>query len=339
MTTASAGTCLLEDLVDEANGRFQRLRHGRGGDDARAAVASAASVDSVAYIESFWGRLVEAVAEDPAGLGASVETEGGERLTVAALRGAMAAGRAAGRPVSATALREVAAFAPLVVQTRVLGLATTRWADDLEHGRLALPYAIDAHRFVSLRALLPHRAAGDDAVGGNAPTLVMGGTATALALCWNLLHRVPTAWFDLAAAAPARSDLEAAWAASRELLFRLGSGSLAAFSALASACSSNSAHVAWDRAGGLGLVRLEGRLAWQMDGELAARYREILERLVPAQQGHYVGCAALHARAAPLPLAAPWADAVDPARPAIVFNELLRWVTALARAEFFPLFD
>ncbi len=130
MTTASGGTCLLEDLVDEANGRFQRLRHGRGGDDERAAAASAASGDSVAYIESFWERLVEAVAEDPAGLGASVETEGGARLTVAALRGAMAAGRAAGRAVTATELREVAAFAPLVVQTRVLGLATTR-GDDL----------------------------------------------------------------------------------------------------------------------------------------------------------------------------------------------------------------
>jgi hypothetical protein len=88
----------------------------------------------------------------------------------------------------------------------------------------------------------------------------------------------------------------------------------------------------------LTLVRDGERHTWMMSAALFERVVEMVGRIHAAQQGHYVGCAALYARAAPLALAAPYADAVEDARQSVIFAELLRWMTAVARAEYFPLF-
>lgn len=342
-TPASAAPLALDDLLAATNARYVRVRHGATGLDGAAAEAAAASVESAHYVEAFWPRVIAAIAADPARLGSElVHRQGGQnqRVTVDDVRQAMRAADGVDAAAGATpAAIKAAAFAPLVVMSRLLNAATTAFAEELESGRCPLAYAVEPARYVSLRALLPLRAAPADAVGANAPTLVMGGTATALGLCWNLLYRMPRAWQVLYGQLPPRSEMETLWDETRELLFRIGSGSLAAFVALASACSSNSAALVWDGAFDLALARRAERHVWILNEDLHGRYRARLAQVEHAQQGCYVGCAALYARADALPLAVPPADPIDSERPAQVFSEMLRWVTAVARAEYFPLFD
>jgi hypothetical protein len=325
----------VDDVLDAANARFERVRHTREASTAGEPTCLEPSRESVAYIEAFWAHVGQQIAADPRALGTSVQVPRDgvlHTITVEGIRHAMCA--EAGDDRDATI--KAAALAPLVVMNQILNQATAAWAGDLRSGRCPLAYELDAERYVSLRALLPRRGQARDAVGGNAPTLVMGGTATAIAMCWNLLGESPRALRELEGRAPDAAQMETLWAQTRELIFRIGGGSLSAFVALASACSSKSSAMAWDGAGDLGLGRRGERYVWMMNDNLYQRYQTILETVIDAQQGQYVGCAALYARVPPLPLAV---SAADEARDAVVFNEVLRWITAVARAEFFPVFD
>ena len=71
---------------------------------------------------------------------------------------------------------------------------------------------------------------------------------------------------------------------------------------------------------------------------LRSRYKALLGQISGDQHGHYVGCAALFTRAAALPLATAWADSIESDKDPIVFAELLRWITAVARKQYFPAF-
>lgn len=332
----------LDDLLEATNRRFNRLRHSAS-DDAAAAPAVRASARSVPYIRAFWPHVIEAIRSDPEQLGLTAgvnRADGTFELSAAAMRDAYIADN----PSAANAvdtLRRASVISALALMSQILGGATARWADELTAlpRRCPLDFLLDTRHFVSLRMLLPRRGQHDDRVGGNAPTLVMGGTATALTMCWNLLDRMPAAYRALTGAPMNSTAAEAVWADTRELVFRIGSGSLAAFVAMASACSSRSGAMIWDGSGDLGLTHRGGRYAWTANAALIRRYHELLAEVEADQQGSYVGCAALFTRAAALPLAPAWADAVDTHREQQVFAELLRWVTAAARRHYFPTLD
>ncbi|MGE0483127.1 MAG: hypothetical protein AB7Q81_03215 [Gammaproteobacteria bacterium] len=330
----------LDSLLDEVNARFERLRHPRGTPPADAPAAIHASVESVAYIRAFWPCLVDLIAADPTHLGLSVAvTRDGATQTLSADDLCAAFVADPGNPLPGDERRRQGALlSAQAVMGRVLNVATAAFADDLTSlpRRCPLDYLVDARRFVSLRMLLPLR--GDDisAVGGNAPTLVMGGTATALTMCWNLLGRLPDAWRELTGATLDAATAEALWSDTRELVFRIGGGSLAAFVALASACAPNPEAMQWEGMTDLGLERRGARFGWTVSEALVERYFDLLGAVVDGQQGEYLGCAALYARAAPLPLAPQWADPVDGEREEQVFAELVRWITAVARRHYFP---
>ena len=336
-------TLAIDDLIEATNSRFERVRHPRGAAADASHPAARASAESVTYINAFWPHVRAAIEADPdrLGLSATVMRDGAEHVIRAAdMREAMLADpRIEAAPDEK--LRRGTIMSAIAVMSQNLNHATATWAADLTSmpRRCPLDYLVDARRFVSLRMLLPLRGEHPDRVGGNAPTLVMGGTATALTMCWNLLAQMPRAWRELNGAPLTAADAERLWADTRELVFRLGGGSLAAFVALASACSSQAGAMIWDRAGELGLTLREGRHVWTMTPTLKHYYDEMLEEVAAAQQGHYVGCAALYARAPALPLAEQWADPVDTTREHQVLAELVRWITAVARAYYFPLFD
>ncbi|MEX2482074.1 MAG: hypothetical protein WD928_14550 [Gammaproteobacteria bacterium] len=332
----------LDDLFEATNRRFDRLRHSASG-DAAAAPAVRASANSVPYIRAFWPHVIEAIDSDPERLGltTTLRRDDGEfELSAAAMRDAYIADNPSAASAADT-LRRASVLSALALMSQILSGATARWADDLTAlpRRCPLDFLLDTRHYVSLRMLLPRRGQQDDRVGGNAPTLVMGGTATALTMCWNLLDRMPAAYRALTGTTMNSAAAEAVWTDTRELVFRIGSGSLAAFVAFASACSSQSGAMIWDGSGDLGLTRRAGRYAWTANADLSRRYRELLAEVEADQQGSYVGCAALFTRAAALPLAPAWADAVDANREQQVFAELLRWVTAAARRHYFPTLD
>ncbi|MGR8920967.1 MAG: hypothetical protein ACU85V_15235 [Gammaproteobacteria bacterium] len=330
----------VDEVFDAVNAGFERQRHPRAarGDEPPAVAASLASVD---YINAFWPHLARHIEQDPDRLGTSFLADaGGERRRVSAeeLRQAFIDDPAnAGDPQAAARLAGI--LTSLAVMSQVLNAAVADWAEDFaaRPPRCPLSFEVDVETYVSLRMLLKRREARGQ-VAGNAPTLVMGGTATAVTMCWNLLAEIPRAYGELTGEAPSRAAIEDVWADTRELIFRIGSGSLAAFVAFASACSSDSAAMRWDGAGDLGLTRRGERYAWTMNAALEARFEAMLARVQADQQGAYVGCAALYARAPALPLDSAWADPVDAERPQVVFAELVRWIAAVARRQYFPAF-
>ena len=324
----------VDDILDAGNAMFTRLRHMRqtADDDHPALTASRSSAE---YIQAFWPHVVQLIDADPRRLGLSVRASAGAQArTLADVKRALPTANWA-RAALARDADAIHMLAPLRMMSEALNAATANWAGALQREPGNCPYAVDASRYVSLRALLPRREGTSGPVGANAPTLVMGGTSTAITLCWNLLHRLPPAYREFKGVAPDTTTLELLWGHTRELMFRIGSGSLATFVAFASACSSQADALLWDGARDLGLSTVAGRPVWTMNDALFKRFVAMLGEVREAQQGHYVGCAALYARVAPLPLADDVADAADGQQPT-VFAELLRWLTAVARAEYFP---
>lgn len=335
------GTHFVDEVLEATNRTFERVRHPRGAPGPDTAAAAAASHEASACIEAFWPHVVDVIRADPRKLGLSFVTQvrgRTQRLEVDTVREAILGSIPKPRDERET-LRVASMLAPLSVMTDAMSAAADAWARELRAGRCPMGFDVEAERYVSLRALLHRRDGDPGAVGANAPTLVMGGTATALAMCWNLLYRIPGAWRALEGRDPTRTELEHVWADTRELVFRIGSGSLTAFVAFASACAPDTRVLLWDGTESLGLAERDGKHAWTMDGALHARYESLAADVAPSQRGQYVGCAALYTRTEPLPLDPRFALPVDPAQGATVFAELLRWTSAAAAAEFLPLFD
>ena len=333
MTNAAVPPVHDVDLIlDAVNAMFTRLRHSQS--EAPLPPPVAASHASVDYIEAFWPHVARLVAADPHGLGMSFEVDGQHRDLDTARRDPELRARAGND------LFALAVLAPMRVMNELLNAATVAWAQELRAPGMGCPlrYSLDAEEFVSLRTLLPNREDEHSSVGANAPTLVMGGTTTAITLCWNLLWRLPGAYRELRGQHVDRATMDELWGATRELIFRIGGGSLIAFVSFASACSSRVDGLLWDGMNDLNLAYIDGRYAWTMNDALFQRMLEMVNRLHLAQQGHYLGCAALYARAAPLALTGEQSEISDGARQPTIFAELVRWITAVARAQYFPLF-
>ena len=319
-------------ILDAINAMFTRLRHSQTDHPLPPPVV--ASHTSVEYIEAFWPHVARLIADDPQGLGMSFELDGQRRDLDHARRDPELRARA-GNDLFALSI-----LAPMRIMNELLNAATAAWAKELRAQGMGCPlrYSLDAEEYVSLRTLLPHRDDGDSPVGANAPTLVMGGTTTAITLCWNLLWRLPSAYRELTGQHVDRATIDELWTATRELIFRIGGGSLIAFVSFASACTSRVDALLWDGMGDLNLAKVDGRYVWTMNDAFFQRTLEMVNRIHLAQQGHYVGCAALYARAAPLTLLGEQSDLSDGARQPTIFSELVRWISAVARAQYFPVF-
>ena len=319
-------------IVDAVNAMFTRLRHSQQSSPLPAAVA--ASHASVAYIDAFWPHVARLIASDPSGLGMSFEVDGKRRELADARRDPDL------RASADNDLFALEILAPMRIMNELFNAATAAWAKQLRAQGMGCPlrYGLDAEQFVSLRTLLPDDEDPNSPIGANAPTLVMGGTTTAITLCWNLLWRLPSAYRELTGNPVDRATMAELWNATREIIFRIGSGSLIAFVSFASACTSRADALLWPGMNDLALARVDGRYVWTMNDALFQRLLATVNQAHLAQQGHYVGCAALYARAAPLALTGEHDDDVDATRQATIFSELVRWITTVARAKFFPLF-
>ena len=319
-------------IVDAVNAMFTRLRHSQHAEPVPDPIA--ASQLSVAYIDAFWPHVARLIASDPSGLGMSFEVDGIQR-------GIADARRDPDLRVSAdNDLFALEILAPMRVMNELFNAATAAWAKELRAQGMGCPlrFGLDAAQFVSLRTLLPDDEDPNSPIGANAPTLVMGGTTTAITLCWNLLWRLPGAYRELTGNHVDRTTMAELWQATREMIFRIGGGSLIAFVSFASACTSRADALLWPGMNDLALARVDGRYVWTMNDALFQRMLATVNQIHMAQQGHYVGCAALYARATPLALAGAHDDDVDTARQATIFSELVRWISIVARAKFFPLF-
>jgi hypothetical protein len=333
MTNQTAPSVHDVDLIlDAVNAMFTRLRHSQTEPPVPPPVT--ASHVSVDYIEAFWPHVARLIAQDPRGLGMSFEAKGQRRDLDIARRDPDLRARA-GNDLFALSI-----LAPMRIMGELLNAATADWANDLRAQGMGCPlrYALDAEEFVSLRTLLPHREDDDKPVGANAPTLVMGGTTTAITLCWNLLWRLPGAYRELTGQHVDRDTMDELWSATREMIFRIGGGSLLAFVSFASACTSRVDALLWEGMTDLNLAKVDGRFVWTMNEAFFQRMLEMVNRIHLAQQGHYVGCAALYARAAPLALSGELSEISDGGRQPTIFSELVRWITTVARAEYFPVF-
>lgn len=336
----------VEAVLAATNATFERLRHPRDDEAAGAPPAARASSDSVAYIRAFWPHLAQLIETDPDHLGLSFtppDAPAGDadaRIHANDIRENFLS-QAPDGGKAPEHQRLGAVLSSLAVMTQVLNQASRNWARDFSDipPRCPLRFHLEAEDYVSLRMLLPRRGEAESRPQANAATLVVGGTTTALNLCWNLLNRAPAALREITGREATRADIERVWADTRELIFRVGAGSLSAFVAFASACSSNTSAMLWDGIDDLGLTRRDDGFEWVMNGQLEARYDALLETLVDGQQGVYLGCAALFARAPALPLATAWADTAPAGEDAIVFAELVRWIGAVARRQYFSLFD
>ena len=330
----------VEDVLDEVNASFTRLKPGREPPTQGEHECLHASREGSEYVRAFWSHILRMIDQDPRKLGMSTALSGegaDARRTVDDIRQSFLE-----RHLASVDEREVrllaSVLAPLTMMSEVLNGATESWAEELQAAERqgGLSFDVDPSRFVSLRTLFPMKQR-EGPVGGNAPTLVLGGTAPAVAMSWNMLYQMPHAYRDLAGREVERETAEQVWAQTRELIFRMGSGSMAAFVAFAGACSSDASALVWDGAHDLGLTIVDDSYVWTMNDALVDRFRRLAATVTDPQQGHYVGCAALFARTDPLPLTAEFADAVTDGQPT-VFSELIRWITAVARAEFFGQF-
>ena len=233
-----------------------------------------------------------------------------------------------------------ALLSSIALMEKTISVATERWAHSLKiNPNPALPFTLRHKEFVSLRMLFPKKNKTDKVPSAEAPTLVTGGTMTAIYLCWNLILRSEHAYIETFKEKPTRETLENIWRDTRELIFRLGSGSLASFISLASACSSDSASMIWDGMIDTDLIRKENRYIWRANDQLVERYSRIFKNVVQSQNDSYSGCAALFSRAKSLPLSEKWADKVETKKEQNVFSELIRWITAVARKQYFSCFD
>ena len=319
-------------IVDAINAMFTRLRHSQNSEPLPPPVA--ASQTSVAYIDAFWPHVARLIASDPSGLGMRFEVDGKQRGLADARRDPDL------RASAGNDLFALEILAPMRVMNELFNAATAAWAQELRSLGMGCPlrFGLDAEQFVSLRTLLPDDEDPSSPIGANAPTLVMGGTTTAITLCWNLLWRLPGAYRELTGNPVDRATIAELWNATREMIFRIGGGSLIAFVSFASACTSRADAMLWPGMNDLALARLDGRYVWTMNDALFQRMLATVNQIHLAQQGHYVGCAALYARATPLALTGEHDADVDATRQATIFSELVRWSTTVARAKFFPLF-
>ena len=296
---------------------------------------------SVLYVQDFWPHLCKVINSDPDKLGLSLKIKHGENVIVLKADDLMNGfiEENGGPGVDLTNLKLGSILSSIALMEKCISVASENWAKSMvENPKSELPFRLNNNEFVSLRMLFPRKKTLDHIPEAEAPTLVTGGTMTAIYLCWNLLHRSQTAYSEKFNSEPNREIMERIWKDTRELIFRLGNGSLASFISFASACSSNSKSMIWDGINDLELIEDGNRLVWCANSNLERRYLEMLETVLEAQNGSYTGCAALFSRSSSLPLPSSSTDLANEFREHNVFSELLRWITAIARKQYFSRF-
>jgi hypothetical protein len=333
------------EIFDEINSQFARARLERNTENDDSFMERNAESKSIAYIQSFWPHVANAISADPTKLGLSVVgtfQNKTQRLDADTLKqNFIDHPDHQSDPVTAARIGGILSSSAMMQQ--VLNYAVSTWIKDFDTTPPRCPYPFDlaADDFVSLRMLIPLRKenSGHDNIGANAPSLVMGGTTTAITMCWNLLNEIPYAYKALTGTTPSRSMVESIWSDTRELIFRVGAGSLTAFVSFASALSSDPSAMVWEGCAKLSLTKEKERFVWTMDDELAKNITQIHKTISAHQGNEYYGCTALYAKTQPLPLNSQWADKVESNREQLVFSELIRWITAIARKQFFSTFD
>ncbi len=322
----------VQTVLEDTNSKFKKQPHPKTNP-----LSPDENDHSTKYIDAFWPHVVNEITSDPDKLGLSVIIkEKGRNLRVNAedLRQNFIS-QHDDKSNSAEILRLACVLSSSSVMQRVLNSATSNWASEFRgfKPKCLLSFDLPQEKYVSLRMLLPLKKTDKDSIESNAPTLVMGGTATAISLCWNLINRIPDAYNELTSVPIGQKEAKQIWEASRELMFSFGTGSLTAFVAFVSACSENTDELIWDGVDGLSLQQVDNRFVWYMSENMLERYKQIHERVQEAQKGAYSGCAALYAKANPLPLNEDWAHPVIGQES--VFSELLRWVGAIANKQYF----
>jgi len=330
----------VETLIDETN---SGLRHDRlATSNIEQKDPGTSNNVSVLYVQNFWPYLCEVIKSDPEKLGLSLKiTIENEQVLLKAedLKSAYVQDKN-GPGDRSVNLKLGSVFSSIALMEKCISVASENWANSLiEKPDKNLPFKISTNDFVSLRMLLPRKRDLDRIPQAEAPTLVTGGTMTAIYLCWNLLYRSDFAYLERFKKEPTAPIIEQIWKDTRELIFRLGSGSLASFISLASACSSNSSSMIWDGTGDLELIEDNGRFVWCLNNNLEKRYSKILKSVLESQNGSYMGCAALFSRSAALPLPGSDPEWNNELKEQNVFSELLRWITAIARKQYFCCFN
>ena len=333
------------DIFEEINSKFKREKLTRSQDDNVPFKEQTAESRSIAYIQSFWPHVADAITADPSKLGLSVVgTFQGKRQRLDAdtlKQNFIEHPDHQSDPLAAERIGAI--LSSLAMMQQILNQAVLTWVNDFQTAPPRCPYPFDVaiDDFVSLRTLMPLREERSDHsnIGANAPSLVMGGTTTAITMCWNLLNEIPHAYKVLTGLTPNRPTVENIWSETRELIFRIGAGSLTAFVSFASALSSDSSAMIWEGSSKLSLVKEKERFTWVVDDDLAKNIAEIHKNISTQQHKKYYGCTALYAKTEPLPLNSQWADEIDSSREHLIFSELIRWITAIARKQFFCTFD
>jgi hypothetical protein len=322
----------VQNILEDTNNRYKKRLY-----QDKAPALSRETQESTKYIDAFWPHVANEITRDPDKLGLSVivrEKSGDIRVNAEDLRLNFIS-QHKDKNNTPEILRLAGVLSSSAVMQRVLNSATGKWVSEFQglKPKCLLEFDIPQEKYVSLRMLLPLKTGTQNPIESNAPTLVMGGTATAISLCWNLINRIPGAYEALCGEPVSQAEAKQIWAASRELLFTFGTGSLAAFVSFVSACSENTDELIWDGTKDLTLHRVSDRFVWHMNSSMIDRYNDIHERVTNAQKNEYSGCAALYAKAATLPLNSKWANPASGQQS--VFSELLRWVGAIADKQYF----
>ena len=318
----------LDELLRRATGEFDHQRHTAHTDNP----AVQASLESQKYIARFWPHLAEVIDADPQHIGMSaIKSGNGQPISYADYFARLTTNRA-DNDLQFTRVATV--LASTLTMADVLSEVTERFAMSLgQESDKDMPFDLDSERFVSLRTLLPLKRESAAAVS-NAPMLIMGGTDTAIKFYWNLLLRSANAFYELEDRDPSRQEMEALWVNSRELIFRIGTGSLTAFVALASACADDSSAPLWTNTADLSLVRNEDGYEWVVNEKFQQRFDNIFSKIRTKQQGEYVGCAALYTRVERLPLSVDGLSERSSGE-STAFSEVIRWVDTVARVNYF----
>jgi hypothetical protein len=321
----------LDELLRRATGEFVHERHSAQSKN----MAVTASVESQQYIELFWLHLTHAIQSDPEHLGLSlIKTGNAEPVSYQHYFRRLTANKDL---EDLQFMRVASVLACTLTMADVLSDVTEKFAVSLQSkSHSGLPFDVISERFVSLRTLLSLKGYADD-TSGNAPTLIMGGTDTAIKFYWNLLLRAANAFYELEERDPTREEMEALWEGSRELIFRIGSGSLTAFVALASACTDNASAPLWANTTDLSLMRNGDVYEWVVNDSFEQRFNNVFSKIKAKQQGEFVGCAALYTRVERLPLAVE-ASREQSAGDSTAFSELIRWIDTVARVNYFSKF-
>ena len=178
----------VEELVNQTNRDLRHLRNHKDSSNKVDERNNSASQKSILYIQEFWPHLCNVIRSDPERLGLSlVLNDSREDIILKAddLKTAFLEDHQ--ETDNRDAVQKLAGIlSSMALMEKTISLASQNWASSFASDKKnMLPFNIDSDEFVSLRMLLPQKRQSDTIPRAEAPTLVTGGTMTAVYLCWN----------------------------------------------------------------------------------------------------------------------------------------------------------